>query len=75
MKTDKSECAGGWLHRYEIIRTFEVGVEERCLICRESRFFPHNVSNFEYLSYHIRQALPSNHNRYHKEYAPTATTD
>lgn len=68
MDQSKSECHGNWLHRYVITETFPEGVKERCTICKDTQFFNTNIPNYEYLSYHLRSALPREHKRFIKEY-------
>lgn len=65
-----SECCGGaWLHNYQITRVFPDGVEEVCVRCRDIQFFRENISNYEYLSYHLRMALQKDNPRFQYEYA------
>jgi len=52
-----SECIGNWLHDYRIVKEWSNGIEERCARCADCKFFPYNVPNDVYLSYHIRLAL------------------
>ncbi len=68
MDPKKSECVGGWMHRYEITRVFTHGVEERCRICKDKQFFNNDIPNYEYLAFHLRSALQSNNKRFNKEY-------
>lgn len=66
-----SECQDAWLHRFQIIKPYEVGVLERCEICGQEEFFPvvdGRVDNAEYLSYHARQALMKQHELFNHEY-------
>lgn len=68
----KSMCRGGYLHRYEILQQFSDGVVEVCEICGDRKFFKMiagQTDNLRYISYHLRQALPMNHNQFKKEYA------
>lgn len=68
MDESKSECHGGWMHRYEIIEQDENGVLEICPICHDMQYFPHNIPSHEYLNYHIRSMLQLNNSRFYYEY-------
>ena len=61
-------CNGLWLHDYEITDRLENGVVEVCGRCRNRKFFNNNITNFEYLSHHLRQAIQKNNIRYKREY-------
>ena len=66
-----SECLDTWLHRFNLVNQYLDGVLERCEICSEEVFFPivnGRVDNTDYISYHARQALPSNHPQFTHEY-------
>lgn len=75
MDPNNSECNGGWMHRWIITKTYPTGVEERCLICKEKRFFHNKIPNFQYLSFHLRSALQKDNLRFYKEYASTETAN
>ena len=64
----RSKCANGYLHRYEIIGAFKEGVIEQCLICKDKKYFRENIPNYLYLFYHQRSALPKEHNFFNNEY-------
>lgn len=64
----KSKCLSGWLHDFLIVGTNDKGVVERCSRCHMTKFFPHNVPNHVYLSYHLRSALQPSLSRFKKEY-------
>lgn len=64
----KSKCHGGWLHSFTITDTYPEGVAEVCLKCRKRVYFPNNIPNVVYLSYHMRQALQRDHPLFAREY-------
>lgn len=67
-----SMCRNKWLHRFEIKEQHENGVKEVCEICGKSVFFKlldGKLNNYEYMSYHLRQALPPYHPNYAREYS------
>lgn len=68
MDTKNSQCIAGWMHRYQILDTWDEGVVEICPICRTRRFFHKDTNNFTYLSYHLRSALQNNHPKFAHEY-------
>lgn len=68
MRYQKSECVRGWLHDFRHVQVLPRGVVERCLKCKLQVFFPHNVPNHIYLSYHLRSALQPYDPRYQHEY-------
>lgn len=70
-----SKCKNGYLHRYQIIKVFQGGVEEQCSICKSIKFFKDTTPNHIYLSYHQRSALPREHQLFNHEYASTTTTN
>ena len=47
----------GLLHDYKILYPHKNGLVEKCKICGDKQFFPENVPNDVYLSYHLRQAI------------------
>ena len=70
-----SECRNKYLHRFSIVDEFPEGVLEVCEICHRRKFhkiIDGHVSNRDYMSYHVRQALPTSHPlHYHEhEYYP-----
>lgn len=74
-----SACKRGYLHRFSIKEEYPQGVKEVCEICKLGKFFKvidGKVSNAEYMSYHLRQALPPFHPNYYLEYKfnPLANT-
>lgn len=68
MKYQNSQCRAGYLHKFAVIKQTNKGLLERCERCGLSKHFNNNVSNANYLSYHLRQALQSNHPLFKKEY-------
>jgi hypothetical protein len=65
---DESSCADGWLHRFHIIETNPDGTMEMCKLCTKVVFFPTNCDNLTYLSYHLREALQTDHPLYFHEW-------
>lgn len=64
-----SLCSEGlWLHDYKIVKTYEHGVIESCIRCKDRKYFSNNGSNKRYLSYHIKQSLQPYMRRFKKEY-------
>lgn len=66
-----SKCLGSWLHRFNIVEEFDNGVMEVCEICHRKKFFKlidGKVDNLNYMDWHIRQALPSQHPIYSHEH-------
>lgn len=66
----ESLCQNRYLHRFEIKEEYEDGVLEVCEICHIRKFFKiidGKVDNQRYMSYHIRQALPTFHEYYEHE--------
>ena len=64
-------CRNSYLHRFEIKEEYEQGVKEVCEICGMSKFFriiDGKVNNYDYMNYHIKQALPSFHPLYPRQY-------
>lgn len=67
----KSECLHGWLHRYNITREWNDGVEELCEICKDIRYYKTidgAIDNIEYLSYHERDILTPQSPYFYHEY-------
>lgn len=64
-----SLCSEGlWLHDYQIVKTYEDCVVERCEKCKNRQIFKIKGSNKRYLSYHIRPSLQPRQKRFSKEY-------
>jgi hypothetical protein len=66
-----SECLNQYLHRFSIQEEYDDGVLEACEICGITKFFriiEGKVDNVEYMSYHLRQALPPEHEYYDHEH-------
>lgn len=63
-----SECQNGYLHDFRIVRQLKGGLLERCQKCKLQKFFPSNVPNHIYLSFHLRQALQPYDQRFKREY-------
>jgi len=75
MKNDilwrNSQCVGIWLHDYQIVGAGPDGVVEMCMRCKDRQYFKMgygNLSNIEYLDYHLRQALLKQHPLFSHEY-------
>lgn len=65
-----SKCLNSYLHRFNIKEEYPEGVKEVCEICGMSKFFrviDGKVSNAEYMSYHLKQALPPFHPYYERQ--------
>lgn len=65
---NNSECKGGFLHDYQIVKTYEHGVIERCTRCKQQQYFRNNVPNHIYLSYHLRSMIQPKDPRFNHEY-------
>jgi len=64
-----SVCKGGWLHRYDQLRSYDNAVEEVCRICKDRKVFRFNVPNRVYLAFHIRDSLQPNRGAiFYREY-------
>ena len=66
-----SKCIGTFLHDFRIYQAHEQGVHEVCRRCGESAYFPivnGQTDNLDYLSYHLRSALPRYHPLFLAEY-------
>ena len=63
-----SECLNYYLHDFREVGQAKGGFIERCTRCGLTMHFPGNISNNEYLSYHIRSALQINDPLFHREY-------
>lgn len=71
MEWSDSECAGPWLHRWALRRSWPDVQEEVCLICHAQLFTKvrgGRVDNYRYLRTHMRSALQTNQPRFGKEY-------
>lgn len=71
MTLENSKCRGSWLHRFEVVGSSTQGVLERCAICHKKVSFRVRdgiVSPINYLSYHMRNALPKEHRLFAHEY-------
>ncbi len=65
----KSECRGGYLHKWLQLEIIKEGSLERCERCGLKMWFPAaRGANTKYLSYHIRSVLQSSDPRFKKEY-------
>lgn len=64
----KSECQGGYLHDYLLVKEYRQGVLERCSRCGDSQFFEHDTPDWKYLEFHIRSALQRSDPRFSREY-------
>lgn len=67
-KYQRSECRGGYLHKFRIISTPKGGLYERCERCGMGIFFDKETPNWKYLEYHIREALQDNDPRFTREW-------
>lgn len=70
---EKSKCRikMGWLHKFEIFSQDDRGVLEICVRCGLRKVFEvreGKINNLDYLSYHVRNALPKEHNLFLREY-------
>lgn len=66
-----SYCKNSYLHRFSIKEEYPEGVKEVCEICGMSKFFriiEGKLSNAEYMSYHLKQALPNFHPMYERQH-------
>ncbi len=67
-----SECKNHYLHDYRQIQVSSKGVLEQCSRCKDRRFFPTNVPDDVYLSFHIRSALQPGDSLFEREYPQLA---
>lgn len=69
---EDSACIDTWMHRYEIKRDWGNCVMEVCDICGDEQYFEilsgGRCDNINYLSYHLRLALPPYHPLHMHEY-------
>ena len=66
-----SKCLGTFLHDFKFYQAGENGVSEVCSRCGELCAFvviDGKTDNLDYLSYHLRSALPKWHPIYYAEY-------
>jgi len=71
----ESMCQNEYLHRFNIVAEYPEGVLEVCEICGLDKFFriiDGKIDNYEYMDWHLRQALPPQHDHYVHEH-PEAT--
>lgn len=64
---ENSLCLNSYLHRFEIKEEYDSGVLEVCEICHKRKFFKlldGQLNNKEYMSWHIKSALPPQHSFY-----------
>lgn len=74
----ESLCQNQYLHRFKIVDEFPEGVLEVCEICGKDKFFKiyeGKLNNYEYMSYHIREALPPIHPYYFHEWSYNPLSD
>lgn len=68
-KYQQSSCkVRGWLHDYKILEEIRGGLKERCTRCGDIQFFLAGISNYKYLSFHIKQALQPHMPEFKHEY-------
>ena len=68
---ENSLCLNSYLHRFEIKEEYDNGVLEVCSICYKRKFFKlldGRLNNKEYMSWHIKSALPQSHPFYEHQY-------
>lgn len=66
-----SLCLNRYLHRFEIQQEYPNGVLEVCKICKLKKFFKvidDQLNNYDYMSWHLIYALPTNHPYYRESY-------
>lgn len=63
-----SECIAGFYHDFIIKNEHRDGVIEVCSKCRKRKFFHNQTPNYTYLSWHLKQFIQLNSQRYNKEY-------
>lgn len=64
----KSECKGGYLHKFRILSEHKGGLVERCERCGTKMLFPKDTPNHKYMEFHVRQALQVSDPRFLREY-------
>ena len=71
-KYQNSVCQwdAGLLHNYRTLYQTDKGVVEKCMnrMCGEVQFFPWNVKNDVYLSFHIKAALQKSDPLFYKNF-------
>lgn len=66
-----SQCKNNWLHDFKIVGEYLEGVQERCVKCGQKKFFrtiQGQTSNKDYISFHMKQVLPSIHRLFKHEF-------
>lgn len=64
-----SLCGDGiYLHDYQIVKTYDHGVIERCSKCKDRKYFSNKGSSRRYLSYHIKSALQPHQHYFNRSY-------
>jgi hypothetical protein len=63
-----SECIGGHMHRWVIVKEWPQGVEEVCDVCRKTMFAHFKIPNHIYLASHLRSILKPSDSRFKYEY-------
>lgn len=64
-----SECEiPGFLHDYQITKTYPDGVVEVCTRCKDRHFFRNTVPNHVYLSFHMKLLIQKDDKRFTREY-------
>lgn len=72
MRFINSECRNKGLHKFELVGEAAYGVLERCERCGGKvsfRVVDGRIDTNNYLSYHMRNALPREHRLFEREYA------
>lgn len=67
----KSECIGGYLHRFNLKQQWFDCVQEVCEICGQEEYFQivdGRIDTLNYGDYHMRQWLVPQHPLYQNEY-------
>lgn len=64
----RSECKGGFLHKFVQVKQTTTGYVERCERCGVQVHFPVDTPNHIYIQYHIRSILRASDPRFKKEY-------
>ena len=74
-KTDefwlKSECLGGYLHKFELKQQWAECIQEVCERCGQEEYFQivdGRIDNLTYIDYHMRQVLVPQHPLFFHEY-------
>lgn len=65
---NNSDCSSGMMHDYQIQEMYPKGLLEVCSRCKDKQFFPNNIPNHIYLSFHLRNSLQKWNPRFNKEY-------